>query len=124
MPARNPEDCDRLVCEAITAGDIEAALALYESTATFVPQPGQAVTGTEAIRQAMSGFIAMKPKLVLEDVKAVRSGDIALLYSRWFMTGTGPDGNSVNMSGRGREVVRRQRDGTWRFIIDDPNGGG
>jgi hypothetical protein len=28
----------------------------------------------------------------------------------------------VSMSGQGREVVRRQPDGTWRFVIDAPNG--
>ena len=120
MPARNPEDLDRLVCEAISAGDLEAAVALYEPGASLVPEPGQIATGTEAIRQGMSGFIAMKPTLTLEEVKAVQAGDIALLSSRWSLTGTGADGNPVNMTGQGREVARRQPDGTWLFIVDDP----
>jgi hypothetical protein len=28
------------------------------------------------------------------------------------------------MSGKAREIVRRQPDGSWRFVIDDPYGGG
>jgi hypothetical protein len=48
--------------------------------------------------------------------------DIALLASTWSLVGTGPDGKPVRKSGQGREVVRRQPDGTWRFGIDAPNG--
>ena len=45
MPARRPEEADLLVIEALNTGDVEAALALYEPGATFVPEPGQAATG-------------------------------------------------------------------------------
>ena len=123
MPARRPEEADLLIGEAINAGDLDAAVALYEPEASFVPARGQVITGTEAIREVMTGFIAMKPKLTIQVPKVVQVGDIALLYSEWSVTGTGPDGSAINLTGKGREVVRRQPDGTWRFIIDDPNGG-
>ena len=75
----------------------------------------------EAIRQVMSQFLALQPTLTLK-VTAVQAGAIALLSSTWSLAGTGPDGKPVSMSGQGREVVRRQPDGTWRFVIDAPNG--
>jgi len=74
------------------------------------------------MRQVMSQFIALQPTLTLETVTAVQAGDLALLASTWSLAGTGPDGKPVSMSGQGREVVRRQPDGTWRFVIDAPNG--
>jgi ketosteroid isomerase-like protein len=49
MPARRPEELHTLVCQAVNAGDIPAALALYEPNASFVVEPGKVVTGTEAI---------------------------------------------------------------------------
>jgi ketosteroid isomerase-like protein len=52
----------------------------------------------------------------------VHSGDVALLRSKWSLAGTGPDGKPVAMSGNGTEVVRRQADGTWLFVIDNPAG--
>ncbi|MBI2881228.1 MAG: DUF4440 domain-containing protein [Candidatus Tectomicrobia bacterium] len=122
MPARKPEECDLLIAEAITQGELDAAVALYEPGATFVPEPGKAATGKEAVRQALSGFIALKPTLTLEVPKVIQAGEIALLCSEWSLTGTGPDGRPVNLSGRGTEVVRRQPDGTWKFIIDNPFG--
>jgi len=123
MPARKPEECDTLLGEAINRGDLEAAVALYEPNAAFVQEPGKVVTGHAAVRAAMSGFLALKPKLSIQ-VNAIQNGggDIALLQSKWSLTGTGPDGKPMSMSGNGVEVVRRQSDGTWKFIIDNPNG--
>src|SRR5207249_1628149 len=36
MPARTPEDCDRLFAEHVNAGDLEALLALYEPGCSLV----------------------------------------------------------------------------------------
>jgi uncharacterized protein (TIGR02246 family) len=123
MPARKPEDCDLLLAEAINRGDLESAVALYEPNASFVTQPGQVVTGHAAIREAMQTFASLKPTLKIE-VNAIQngSGDVALLRSKWSLTGTGPDGKPMTMGGNGTEVVRRQADGTWLFIIDNPSG--
>ena len=123
MSARKPEDCDLMLVDALGNGDLEAALALYEPNASFVLDSGQVVTGLPAIREVMQGFLALKPKFTME-VKAVPNGDenIALLRGKWNLSGTGPDGKPMTMSGNSTEVVRRQPDGTWKFIIDNPRG--
>ena len=82
----------------------------------------QVIAVMEAVRQVMSQFLALQPTLTLEQVMAVQAGDIALLSSTWSLAGTGSDGTPVSMAGQGQEVVRRQPDGTWRFVIDAPNG--
>ena len=33
-----------------------------------------------------------------------------------------PDGNEIPMQGKGTEVLRRQPDGNWRCVIDNPWG--
>jgi ketosteroid isomerase-like protein len=43
------------------------------------------------------------------------------VHADWSITGTGPDGKPAKMEGRSAEVARRQRDGTWLFLIDNPN---
>jgi ketosteroid isomerase-like protein len=50
--------------------------------------------------------------------------DSALLHSAWTLATTGPDGVPINMAGTTADVVRRQADGTWRFVIDNPWGSG
>jgi uncharacterized protein (TIGR02246 family) len=121
MPARKPEDCDLLLIEALHAGDLEAAVALYEANASFVLQSGEVVTGRQAIEEVMKQFLALKPTFSVE-VNAVQSGDVALLRSQWSLDGVDSDGKQVSLSGKSIEVVRRQADGTWLFVIDDPNG--
>ena len=124
MPANSPEQTNQMLAQALNSGDLEAAVALYEADATFFPQPGQSVTGTAAIREALGDFIAMKPTLNIETVVSATTGDTALTQNKWTMKATGPDGSPVDMAGQSAEVVRRQADGSWKFVIDNPWGVG
>jgi ketosteroid isomerase-like protein len=125
MPAREPGDAHRLWADRFKAGNLEGLMALYEPDATLAPQPGQVVTGTAAIREALGGFLGLKGTFeFLETKPAIQSGDLALLHSRWTLTGTGPDGSPLNLGGTTADVARRQSDGTWLFVIDNPWGGG
>ena len=123
MPARTPEEVHELFSKHFAAGDKEAILALYETEATFLPQPGQSVSGTAAISEALGGFLALKGELKMQPARVLWSNDIALLFSKWTLKGTGPDGNAVELSGQTSDVVRRQADGTWLMVIDNPYGG-
>lgn len=120
--ATTPEQCDELLIAALNAGDVDAALALYEPEATFVPERGKSETGKDAIRTIMEGFVALNPSLSLEVLDVTQSGDVALLRSRWNLTGTDPEGNPVEITGNGIEVARRQPNGEWLLIIDSPYG--
>ena len=122
MPARKPEELDQLFTQAFNSGNLDALVALYEPQACFEHQPGQTATGIQAIRETLSGFLAMKPKLALEVKTLNQTGDIALTTANWHLTGTDPDGNAMDMRGQSVEVSRRQPDGTWRFVIDNPFG--
>lgn len=114
MPATSPEDLGRLYAEAIQKGDLDAALALYEPDAVLATRKGDIRGGLDAIREEMTPFAAMKPDLKIELQKAVTIGDLALLYNTWSMT------DPRQVSGRSVEVARRQPDGSWLFVIDDP----
>jgi uncharacterized protein (TIGR02246 family) len=122
MSAHTPEEVQRLFAEAFGSHDLEAVLALYEPDATLIPQPGEVVRGTEAIREAISQFLAMEPKFDLQFKKAFQAGDIALLFSDWTLSATDPDGNAIEMGGRTAGVARSQPDGSWLFTIDNPYG--
>ena len=122
MPARTAYDIHPLFVNAMNAEDLDALVALYEPQGTLVPQPGEVVTGTEAIRQGLQGFLAMKPTIRIETRHILQTGDLALLRSQWTIDCTGPDGRPVKMAGNGTEVARRQADGTWLLVIDHPFG--
>jgi ketosteroid isomerase-like protein len=122
MSTRNALDTVSQLIEAINGGNLEAALALYEPKASLVAEPGKVARGTAALREALAGFIALKPTLTSEQHQMVEAGDVVLYLSRWSLRGTGPDGNEVKMAGRSSDVLRRQPDGTWLIAIDNPWG--
>ena len=64
----------------------------------------------------------MKGKLDLEVRRVLEVGDLALVIGDWSFTGTGPNGESVKLEAKNADVLRRQADGSWRFVIDNPWG--
>jgi uncharacterized protein (TIGR02246 family) len=122
MPARTPEEVPRLWAETFVAGDLDSLVALYEPEATLVAQPGEALTGIETIREALSAFLATRPTFNLEVRKVLQAGDIALSFADWTLRGTGPDGEPIEMAAQTSDVLRRQPDGSWRILIDNPWG--
>lgn len=114
MPATSPEQLSQLFSQAIGRGDLEAVMALYEPGAVFLTQSGDLRSGTDAIRQEMAPLADMKPEFKINVDKVVSSGDITLMYSTWSVS-------NPQSSGRAIEVARRQPDGTWLYVVDDPN---
>ena len=122
MAARSPEEIDRIFERELNAGNLDGVVALYEPTAAFTVEPGKVVTGTAAIREAVAGFLALKPNMSLSPRVLANTGDIAMVSSNWKLKGTAPDGSAVDLAGESVEILRRQADGTWKFIIDSPWG--
>jgi uncharacterized protein (TIGR02246 family) len=118
----SPERVIELFSQRMNCGDLEGALALYEPDATFAPEPGTLVSGLEQIREALTQFLALEPTIGGEIEKVLAAGDTALVVNRWSLEGTGPDGRPLTMNGRSADVVRRQPDGRWLILIDDPWG--
>jgi uncharacterized protein (TIGR02246 family) len=121
MPARTPQEVHELFTKGFAAKDAEMIVALYEPAAAFTPQPGQIVTGHAAIREALGGFLSLDAAFQMQAGAVIESGDIALLISKWTLKGTDPSsGAAVDLAGQTADVVRRQADGTWLIVIDNP----
>ena len=126
IPAYKPEDCDRLIVEAVEKGDIETSVALYEPDAVLFTEPDHLIKGHDAIRKQNEKGIAMKTKFTIHDIKTVMTGDGTVATTRMKITSIDVDpktGKEVRNLINTLEVVRKQPDGTWRSIIDDPFGG-
>lgn len=116
----SPEACDRLFVEHVNTGDLDAVLSLYEPACRMVRRDGGLAQGHAEIREVLQRLIALRPRMTTEIVKVVAAGDLAMVYNDWRLSGKRPDGQPVEAAGKALEVVRRQPDGTWRFILDDP----
>jgi uncharacterized protein (TIGR02246 family) len=122
VSTRTPEQVLEAIVAGINAGDLERLVPLYETEAAFAVEPGRLAHGAPGIREALSGFIAMNGKLDLEVTRVLEVDDLALVIGVWSFDGTGPDGEPVRLEARNADVLRRQSDGAWRFVIDNPWG--
>ena len=113
-----PQDLHRQVEDAFNAGDVDALVALYEPDARMLRDDGTAAEGLDAIREIWAGFVALGGRIAMTTRFAVEAGDVALLSNAWTWTADGMDGGAVTS-----EVARRQADGTWRYVIDNPFAG-
>lgn len=122
MSANTPAELLSLLTKHINTGDLQAIVACYEPEAVFVlpeDQGGEA-RGLEAIRAVYAQFLAMKPTLTSNPTVIVEASGVATVLGDWTLDGIGPDGGATTTSGRFRDVVRQQSDGTWLCLIDNP----
>jgi len=104
------------------SGNVDAIMALYKPEATLVPQAGQIVQGRDAIREALLQFLALKGTMEVKSIFTVRGPGVALTRGQWKLSGTGPDGKPIEMTGQSVEVVRQQPNGEWLLAVDHPFG--
>ena len=122
MSTTTPVKVLESIVTGINAGNLEGLMPLYESEAAFATQPGSLAHNASGIREALGGFISLNGTLDLEVTRVLEVDDLALVTGVWSFDGTGPDGEAVRLEAKNADVLRRQADGTWRFVIDNPWG--
>ena len=120
MHAKDPKDCDRLFGEYASRGDVEALLSLYEEECTFVRGDRTVHTGRAKVRDILARLAERRPNISMNVFKVVHAGNLAMLYNDWTTKADASDDRQVETTHKAIEVVRRQPDGSWRFVLDDP----
>ena len=115
MRATIPQDVHPIFLDAFNRGDVDALVALYEPNALLVTGNGPTL-GHDAIRKAYEKIVAHGAHMELTTQTVLEFGDgLAMLHASW----TYHRGGSA-WPGLSTEVVRRQPDGSWLFVIDEP----
>jgi uncharacterized protein (TIGR02246 family) len=102
---------------AVNDRDLEALLDLYEPEALLVARPGERARGRDEIRSALSALLALAGRMDSRNRYCLQVGELALLQGEWRFSS--PD---AELAGISAEVVRRQPDGSWRYVVDHPFG--
>lgn len=97
--------------------DIDAWLSLYESGATLLGGPNPAI-GHDAIRRVLTELAKVPGKIETRVNFSAINGDIAVTRADYRFVHEG----KVSQTGSAVEVLRRQPDGRWLYVIDHATG--
>jgi ketosteroid isomerase-like protein len=108
--AQRPEDLTRLFVERANDGDAAGIAALYEEQAVMAYPAGGETVGRAGLRELWEKVLTHAPHFELEPpLPTLVGGDIALTST------VAKDG-----TGARAQVARRQSDGTWLRLLDQP----
>jgi ketosteroid isomerase-like protein len=116
--ARRPEEALEFLSQAISDGDIEAALAQYEGSAILARWPGRQADGGRDVRDALTDLADLRLPLWVRVAGVLEAPGLALVICERRVAGIGPDGEHVRLEGHGCAALRPQPDGAWRIAAD------
>lgn len=117
MKPTGPESLTENLAEFLRNGDVDSVMRLYEPDAVFADTNG-ATRGTDHIRAAHQAFVDEGLELNLVESYVLETESVALVH--WAWTVARQDGSTIE--GVSAEVLRKQSDGSWKFIIDNSDG--
>jgi len=120
MMVSTPAAINAAFANGYNARDVEALAGLYEHDAVVTNPDGSLSAGLDAIRVHLAHLVELGGVMTSENRYAIPNGDLALVGAEWEIVF---DDGRGSIAGRSAEIVRRQPDGSWRYVLDHPGAG-
>jgi len=102
--------------------DIAGVLASYEKNAAVMFEPAKQVSDPVEFKKFFEELFQLNPKFEYSGHEVYIANDLALHIAPWTMKGNAPDGGVIEQSGLSVAVLRKQTDGNWLMVLDNPHG--
>ena len=114
--ARRATEAVELVCQALSDGDLDAALAQYENPAQLQTRarPAPGASPRDSLHELMD--LRLPVSLTIQEILQVSGLTVVICERR--ISGLGPDCEPIRLRGYGFAAVRPRPDGAWRIAID------
>ena len=112
---RQPADLHGRVRALLNTGDVDGLVELYEDDAVLLAEDGSRAVGLDEIRAVYDVIVSFVGTLTLDTRSVVEHGDLALLSNQYTFSMPGYETTWITA-----ELARRQPDGTWKYVIDNP----
>ncbi len=114
-----PSDMNETFARAFNSRRLENLLALYEDNAIHKVDGSETVCrGKREISLELERLLQSPGSMVSVNNFCIQHEDIALLRADWVLR----DADKTIASGSTAEIVRRQADGSWLYIVDHAAG--
>lgn len=118
----NIEGSARYFQNCVRNGDVEGALDCFDDEAIYVTGIGTFVSGKENIRKALEQVCGLKPDLQAQRSTGFTVDNITAWVDEWTMKATLPDGTKLEMRGTSSDILKKQANGNWAYLVDNPYG--
>ncbi|WP_108866793.1 YybH family protein [Aquimarina aquimarini] len=108
--------------EAFQNKDIDRVMASYEQDAVVVFEPETPISDPKVLREMFKEMAMINPIFTYSGHEVFIAGTIATHIAPWEMTAKTPDGIEIKQNGLSIAVLRKQEDGKWLMIFDNPHG--
>lgn len=115
-----PKDLLSLLGKYIDARDLDGIISIHEPNAALVEFGGGLSRGAEELRKSYTNFFKMQPKLKVNALQIVEAGGVAIIIGDYTLGYVDADGEEISSSGKFGDMVRRQPDGSWLYLLDNP----
>lgn len=113
----DPHQLSVLFVDYFDKGDVDGLVSLYENDALLVV-PGASANDPDGRRKIFEQFLAIDAKVRVVNKTLLVRGDVALSHGHLFIEAEGQESLEI----RTAEILRRQGDGTWKYIVDNAIG--
>ena len=107
--------------EAAQTRDVDRIVSYWADDATVLPPGGPAIVGKAAIREFVAKSFenpSFRIAWKTNDVVVSPAGDFAYGLGTNRVNVTAPDGTPVTIDGKSVTIWRREKDGSWKCIVD------
>ena len=112
---------DSSFAAAANAGDVDALVAVYARDASLLPPNLPPQKGHTAIRSFWAGFLnAYTVKFEIASDTIEGRGDLAYNMGQFRFTAVPKERSNPGVADEGKflEVLKKQSDGTWKYVVD------
>jgi ketosteroid isomerase-like protein len=118
MIASSPEHAVELLDRAFAQGDLNGVLGVYEDAAVVITEPGKAARGRAELTSFFSRAMQAGSSAKQLHTQVIEADGVALFLSRWIFQVKGTADRTFTAT----TVFRKQPDGGWKVLIDNPFG--
>ncbi|HTW06750.1 MAG TPA: hypothetical protein VME46_04520 [Acidimicrobiales bacterium] len=117
--AGHPVEALEMLGQALSDGDLMAAVALHEPAAVVRLTPDVEATGADAVGIVLSRLLAPRLRLEVHVRSALLRDNLALVTVDRSMRGTSIEGTKLDIAGTGAAILHQDGEFGWRLLADD-----
>jgi ketosteroid isomerase-like protein len=116
----SPEGTVRYFRNCIYLGDLQGALSCFHPEATYIERDGQEIRGLDNIEKALKSICTWKPEIKGIKQRVTIVGNIAIWIDKYSVNAKLPTGEPLKIEGITACVMKRNIDGIWLWLVDNP----